>query len=425
MTDNDPGGSDRRVTYGDVFAVGEYRALWAAQVLSVAGDQLSRVALSVLVFKQTGSALLTGAIYAMTFLPWAVGGPLTASLADRLPRRTLMIVCDVVRGLMVAAVAIPGLPLWSMLALLFVGGLFAPPFSSARAALIPYVFPDDARYVAASAISTTTAEAAQILGFALGGGAVALIGARSSLLLDAGTFLLSALVVAVGVRSRPAAKPKRTVGGPWADLRAGAALVFGDPRLRTLVFLAWLCGLYVAPEALAAPYASSQSAGPVAVGLLLAANPIGTTIGSLLVGRFFSTATRRRLMIPMALLTGVPLIACVVQPGLTVTWLLWTASGLFSAYNLAANAEFALGSPDASRGQAFGLVLSGMMVGQGIGLLLAGLLAEYFSPLSVVALAGLSVVLGASWLGFSQRNPVVSQIGNRATPRHHGRHHRM
>ena len=404
MTDVDPGGSDRRVTYGDVFAVREYRALWVAQVLSVAGDQLSRVALSVLVFDQTGSALLTGATYAMTFLPWAVGGPLTASLADRLPRRTLMIVCDVVRGLMVAAVALPGLPLWSMLILLFVGGLFAPPFSSARAALIPHVFPDDARYVAASAISTTTAEAAQILGFALGGGAVALLGARSSLLLDAGTFLLSALVVAVGVRSRPAAKPKRTAGGPWTDLRAGAVLVFGDPRLRMLVFLAWLCGLYVAPEALAAPYADSQGAGPVAVGLLLAANPIGTTIGSLLVGRFLTTSSRRRLMVPMAALTGVPLMACIGQPGVTVTLLLWVLSGFFSAYNLAASAEFALAVPDASRGQAFGLVMSGMMVGQGVGLLLAGLVAEYLSPLSVVALAGLLTVLGAACLARPHRH---------------------
>jgi len=200
----------RRMTYGDVFSVREFRALWIAQVLSVAGDQLSRVALSVLVFDQTGSALLTAATYAMTFLPWAVGGPLTAGLADRLPRRTLMIFCDVMRGLMVAAVALPGLPLWVILLLLFVGGLFAPPFSSARAALIPHVFPDEDRYVAASAISTTTMEAAQIFGFALGGGLVAMFGARTSLLVDAGTFFLSAFVVAVGIRRRAAAKTQRS-----------------------------------------------------------------------------------------------------------------------------------------------------------------------------------------------------------------------
>ena len=395
----DPVQPARRVTYGQVFAVREYRALWIAQVLSVVGDQLSRVALSVLVFDRTGSALLTAAVYAMTFLPWAVGGPLTSGLADRLPRRTLMIICDVARALTVAAVALPGVPLWAMIALLFVGGLFAPPFSSARAALIPRVFPDEDRYVAASAISTTTAEAAQIIGFAVGGGIVALLGPRPSLLVDSATFLLSALVVAVGVQSRIAARTKGSGGGPWADLRSGARLVFGNPRLRTLVLLAWLCGLYVAPEALAAPYAASQGAGPVAVGFLLAANPVGTTIGALIAGRFLTAETRRRMMIPMAALTGVPLIACALQPGISLTWLLWTASGLFSAYNLAASAEFALAVPDRNRGQAFGLVMSGMMVGQGAGLLLAGLLAEYLSALSVVALAGVLTTVGAVALG--------------------------
>ncbi len=388
------------MTYTDIFAVREYRALWFAQTLSVAGDQLSRVALSVLVFNRTGSALLTGAAYAMTFLPWAIGGPLTAGLADRLPRRTLMIVCDVVRALMVAIVALPGIPLWLMLLLLFIGGMCAPPFSSARAALIPDVFPDEDRFVAASAIGTTTMEAAQILGFAAGGAVVASLGPRTSLVVDSATFLFSAVLVALGVRSRPAARVgERSRGAGLSDVRSGARLVFDDPRLRALIFLAWLCGLYIAPEALAAPYAASQHAGPIAVGLLLAANPIGTTVGALLVGRFLSSSRRRRLMIPMAVFTGLPLIICALQPGVVVTWLLWAASGFFSAYNLAASAEFALAVPDESRGQAFGIVMSGMMVGQGIGLVVAGFLAEHISPLSVVAIAGFATVVCAGILG--------------------------
>lgn len=399
MTKMGPRHAQHRVTYGDVFAVREFRALWLAQVLSVAGDQLSRVALSVLVFNQTGSALLTATVYAMTFLPWAVGGPLTGGLADRLPRRTLMIVCDVVRAIMVAAVALPGVPLWAMLLLLFVGGLFAPPFSSARAAMMPQVFPDEDRYVAASAIGNTTYQSAQIIGFGVGGGVVALVGTRTSLVIDAATFLFSALVVVAGVRSRPAARSGRPSGvGSIEDLRAGAALVFRNRRLRKLVLLAWLCGFAVVPEALAAPYAASQGGGPLAVGLLLAAIPVGTTIGALVVGRFMSTPTRRRWMVPMAALTGVPLALCILQPGLIMTWMLWTASGVFGAYDLAANAEFALAVPDASRGQAFGLVVSGMMVAQGIGLLLAGLFAEYLSPLTVVAIAGLLIMLSAAWL---------------------------
>ena len=56
-------------SYRAVFAVGEFRVLYAAQVLSVVGDQLSRVALSVLVFERTASAGLTALTYALTYLP--------------------------------------------------------------------------------------------------------------------------------------------------------------------------------------------------------------------------------------------------------------------------------------------------------------------------------------------------------------------
>ncbi len=393
------------VTYKSIFAVREFRVLWSAQLMSVSGDQLTRVALSVLVFSRTGSALLTGATYAMTFLPWAVGGPLTAGLADRMPRRTLMIVCDVARAVLVAVVALSGLPLWLTLGLVFLAGLFAPPFSSARAALVPHVFPDEDRYVAASAVGSTTLEAAQIAGFAFAGILVALLGPRTCLLIDALTFVCSGVLVAVGVGHRAAARSPAGGGGRWlADLRAGAGLVFGDPRLRGLVALAWLCAFYIAPEALAVPYAHSRGAGPVAVGLLLAANPVGATFGALALARFASSATRNRWMLPMAALTGVPLIACAWQPGLVVTWLLWAASGAFTAYNLPANAAFAMSVPDANRGQAFGLVISGMMVGQGLGLLIAGALADYLSPLTVVALFGLLTVAVPVWLGLSGRD---------------------
>ncbi|MGB9377604.1 MAG: MFS transporter [Mycobacteriales bacterium] len=387
------------MTFGDVLGDREFRSLWVAQLLSVAGDQLARVAISVLVFNRTGSTLLTGAAYATTFLPWIVAGPVTAGLADRLPRRALMIVCDVVRAVTVSAVAIPGMPLWLMLAILFFGGLFAPPFSAARAALMPQVFPDEGRYIAASAIGITTDQSAQIVGFAVGGALVGLVGARTSLVIDGLTFLASALAVVVGVRSRAAAKIDRpSRGRSVADLRDGAMLIFRNPRLRKLVMLAWLCGFSIVPEALAVPYVSSRGGGAAAVGLMLAASPVGVTVGAVLVGRFFSTSTRRRWMLPMAVLSGVPLIACVAQPGLLITWLLWAISGVFGAYDLAANAEFALAVPNASRGQAFGLVVSGMMVAQGIGLLLAGLLAEFFSPLSVVAVAGVLIVLCAGYL---------------------------
>src|SRR5215470_5937694 len=93
-------------TFAEVFAVGEFRALWIAQVLSVAGDQLARVALTLLVFERTGSSLLAAVTFAASIVPTFVGGITLSGLADRWPRRRVMIACDLVRVVLVAVMAV-------------------------------------------------------------------------------------------------------------------------------------------------------------------------------------------------------------------------------------------------------------------------------------------------------------------------------
>jgi MFS family permease len=75
------------VRWTDVFTHRQYRGLWAAHALPLAGDQLARVALTVLVFDRTRSAAAAAAAYAVTMVPWLIGGPLLAGLGDRYPRR--------------------------------------------------------------------------------------------------------------------------------------------------------------------------------------------------------------------------------------------------------------------------------------------------------------------------------------------------
>src|SRR3954469_25003404 len=102
--------SGRRVTFRDVLANREFRALYVAQALSVVGDQLARIAVAVLVFSRSHSALLTAASFAVSYLPWVVGGPLLAGYADRLRRRNVMIFCDLLRGGLVLVLTVPHLP---------------------------------------------------------------------------------------------------------------------------------------------------------------------------------------------------------------------------------------------------------------------------------------------------------------------------
>lgn len=398
--------------FGPVFAVAEFRALWSAQLLSLAGDQLARVALAVLVFRRTGSAALTGLAVALTFLPHLIGGPLLSGLADRLPRSTVMIGCDLIRAVLIGLLAVPGLPVPALLALVGLAELAAPPFSAARAALLPEIFADEELYVTASAVGNATFEIAQIVGFAVGGLLVAVLGTHGAIAVDAATFALSALVVALGVRRRRPAHLDAAQQGWWPQLRDGARLVFGDGWLRRLVLLAWLAGLFVVPEALAVPIAAGRHAGPVTVGLLLAANPFGAAIGALVLARRVAPPARTRLIGPLAVATGVPLAACLLHPSLLVVGLLWAASGVFASYNLPANTSFAIAVPAQRRGQAFGLAQSGLVAVQGIGLGLAGLVADEVAPLTVVGGAGVVGVVAALVVVFASSHAAGPQPGS-------------
>ena len=135
-----------RTSFREVFAIAEFRALWMAQLLSVVGDQLARVALTILVYDRTRSALLAAVTFVVSIVPTFIGGLTLAWLADRYPRRAVMIACDLARCAVVLVMAIPGLPLAGLVALLFLVTLIGAPFASARAAIYPDVLTGD-RYV--------------------------------------------------------------------------------------------------------------------------------------------------------------------------------------------------------------------------------------------------------------------------------------
>src|SRR3954451_21401672 len=126
-----------RVTVGDVLANREFRAMYVAQALSVVGDQLARIAVALLVYSRSHSALLTAVSFAVSYLPWVVGGPLLAGSADGLPRRSVMIACDLARIFLVLAIAIPGMPTPALLNLVTLVALMEPPFLAGRASMLP------------------------------------------------------------------------------------------------------------------------------------------------------------------------------------------------------------------------------------------------------------------------------------------------
>ena len=410
-------------TFRQVFAVGEFRALWLAQLLSVAGDQLARVAMTVLVFDRTHSALWTALTYAVTFLPWVIGGLALSGLADRLPRRQVMVACDLARMVLVCLMALvslkasPAVALWIMVALLFVVTLLDSPFKSARSAMMPDILTGE-RYVLGTAVTQTTLQVGMVSGFALGGIVVASLAVRAALLADAATFAASAVLVRFWVRPRPAAAHPAAAGrSQFAEIAAGVRLVFGDRTLRTLMLLGWLVAFYVVPMGLAAPYAASFHASfpiPISTGLVFAAGPFGTALGAVVLGRMVPQASRQRLMGPLAITACGLLLLCWLQPGLIAALLIIAGSGACASYQLAANAAFVAAVPPERRGQAFGLANGGMQVSQGLWIIIAGAVASAnaISPATAIAISGgLGALLAAALAMGAIRQPTSTATG--------------
>ena len=385
---------ERAATYREVFAVREFRALFFAQLASVTGDQFARVALVVVVYQRTASASLTALTYALTFLPAAVG-PLLAGLADRHPRRSVMVAADLVRALLVLVMAVPGMPLAALWVLLVAVQLGAAPFNAARSATLPAVLDGD-RYVVAVSVSSMTYQVALLAGFVGGGGLVLWIGASGALLVDAVTFVVSAWLIRSGVQPRP--RPQRPDRAPgWLrGVAAGGGLIVRDRRLRMLMVLLCVPAFAVTAEGLAVPYAADLGLGATAVGLLMAADPAGSVVGGWLINRM-APRRRRRWIGPLAVLSCAVLVVVAVRPNLAVTLVVLAASGVASAYLYPVNAEFVRAAPDSQRGQVFGFGQAAMRVAQGAAVLVAGVAAELTRPAVVIAASGAAGAVVAWW----------------------------
>jgi MFS family permease len=415
---------DPRVTFASLLAVREFRWLWLAQVLSVAGDQLARVALTVLVYDRTGSAFWSAVTYAVTLVPWLLGGLTLSGLADRLPRRGLMIACDAGRMVLVAVMAavaavVPSRAgLLLLVVLLFVVTLLDSPFKAARSAMLPDILPGDL-YVLGIAVSQAALQAGMVAGFALGGLVVAVLHSGGALAADAATFGASALLLGFGVAGRPAAAAGDPAGRPRSGgVRAGLRLVFGTGTLRTLMLFGWLVTFYVVPMGLAVPLAStSAGAGglpqAVVAGLIFAAGPLGGLAGSLLFSRLVPAARRSRWLGPLATACCALLMAFWLRPGLIAALILLAVSGAFTCYQLAANSAFVAAVPPERRGQAFGLANGGMQACQGAWVVLAGWLAAHaYSPAAVIAISGGIGAVIAAALAIGWRRESVTPAGN-------------
>ena len=267
-----------------------FRQLWLGQVVSQMGDWFDTIALYTIVLNLTGSGRAVGLVLVARFVPSFILGSLSGVVADRFSRRSIMIVSDLLRAIVVLGFLLVRRPdqMWLVYALTVLQLVFSTFFEPAKTAAIPsLVAPRE--LVAANAISSVTWSVMLTLGAAIGGVVAGWFGTDAAFVLDSLTYLASAALIArVRFPGRePRVKRRLTVKHALGitDTLDGMRYVLKRPRVLALLLVKPAWGLGGGILALLAvfgekifPVGGSTATG---IGVLYAARGIGTAIGPL------------------------------------------------------------------------------------------------------------------------------------------------
>jgi MFS family permease len=279
-----------------------FRQVWLGQVVSQMGDWFDTIALYTIILNLTGSGRAVGLLLVARFVPSFLVGSLSGVVADRFNRRSIMIISDLLRAVVVLGFLFVRRAdqLWIIYFLTVLQLALSTFFEPAKTAIIPSIV-SDRELVAANAISSVTWSAMLTIGAAIGGVVTGWFGTDVAFILDAMTYLLSAaLIASVRIPKRPPReKSKLTLGRALGITQTieGARYVKDRPRVLALLLVkpAWGLGggiltlLAIFGEKIF-PVGKSAATG---IGVLFAARGIGTAVGPIVARRIVGEGKRR------------------------------------------------------------------------------------------------------------------------------------
>lgn len=355
-----------------------------ARLISLTGTQAAFTALLFLLFDRTGSSRWVSAALLLIFGTQGLLTPLGGSLGDRFDRRRLMIASDLLGVACFAALAFAETPVL-LLVLVFLASVVETPFFPAASAAVPNLVPPADLGWANSTIAFGS-NVGYLIGPAMGGFLVAAVGAPTVFILNAASFVVSALLVA-SVR-RPFSA-ERTDDDGHHGVRAGVRFILGDPVLRTMTIAFAVFAVSVGSVLVAElPLAESFGAGSTGYGLISTLFGTGALIGSL-GGRLLSESNERRFLILGSFVTAVGFGAVAVAPAfwfvLAAMFISGSSDGLV---DVAVELIFQRRSPDAVRSRVRAALEAVFLLGLALSFVYAGPFVDALGARAAYAVAG-------------------------------------
>ncbi|WP_316769508.1 MFS transporter [Streptomyces sasae] len=388
-------------SYRTLFRTPEFTPFLLSFAAFAAAMTIGGLALGTLVFRATGSPLLSAVSMFGPQLAQLLGGAFLLSGADRLPPRAILTGLSLAFAACTALQALPGLPVAVIFAVLLAQGLISSLGGGVRGGLMNEILPKDGYVLGRSAFNMIWG-LIQVTGFAAGGALLTLLPPRTCLLLAAALYATSALVTRLGLTARPPRSTGRpSVSATW---RTNAVLWSARPRRLTYLGLWVPNGLVVGCDSLFVSY------DPGSAGTLYACGALGMFAGDMTVGRLVPPALRPRLDIPLRLLLAAPYLVFALRPGVALAAVCVTVAAVGFAASLVLQERLMSLTPDDLAGQALGLYGVGMSAMQGVGAALAGSVAELTSParaMTLMACASLAVTLALATAARRERTAPV------------------
>ena len=370
--------------------------LFLATAGSSFGTYVAAIALTVDVYDETGSGVWVAALLIADFLPIVLIGLLLGPLVDRLSRRRLMIVSDLARFGVFAALPFVNGPA-AIVALAAVSGVATGFFLPAVYAGLPNLVPDE-ELTNANSLLQTVETLAWMIGPILGGLMLTAWGTSVPYVVNAVTFLISAGLVA-RIPDRRLRSEDSLTRGHWRDVADGVRLVLTARPLRT-VLVVWniaLIGSAFVNVAEVVFAKKTLDAGNIGFGVLVAASGVGLVFGSFLSAPALGRVGLRRHYVGSIALMGVGWGAAALSGSiwLAVVFVVGGAAGNGAAI-VCNRLLVQRGAPDQYRGRALATIMSSNYAVLGLAMAAAGVLTDVVGARAVWVGAGVVYLVAAA-----------------------------
>ncbi|EGG37345.1 MFS transporter [Paenibacillus sp. HGF5] len=401
--------------FGQLLKIRPYLIYLSAQAITRLGDSLDSIAYSWMVYMLTGSELLMGTLFAFNFLPGLLFSLFTGTFVDRWPKKRVLALTYLSRGIVVSLTAflyaIGSLEVWHLFVFTFLNSTLECFSRPAETSIVPRLLPKE-QLLAGNSFSTSVSRSAELIGLSIAGALIALIGISGTILIDAVTFLIAAVIIAFMPNPEaaeqaefpgPVSEKERTVLG---DIKEALLFVKQHSLLLITTILAMINNFCLAPLNVLQPVYVKETLGAGAGGLSVMGTAllIGMICSGLWIGRYGKSFKKSTLIMSGSIMLGIGYFALGI-PGHLPAWRVESAAVCMFAAGFAVsmlNAPISTYLMEVTPRHMLGRIGALMTVlctaAIPVGSLITGLVAEHQSPPVLFSLMGFVMLVPVLFL---------------------------